>query len=87
MTPPDKVFRAIRQIKENNPQEWNEIVEWLKWEWHDAAHASCRPQDNVECRWLQGHEQLLERLLAVIEQAAKNTPKPNRDKVMLGDVL
>lgn len=87
MTPTDKVFRAIRQIKENNPQEWEELTKWLEWEWNDAAHASCRPIEDIKSHWLQGHEQLLERLLDVIKKAEKNEPKPNQDRVSIGDVL
>jgi hypothetical protein len=67
MKPTDKVLKAIASLKDN--PHFQEVVEWLKWERDDAALSSCHEATDVGSRWIQGHAQILEKLLVIINHA------------------
>ena len=67
MTPTQDVLKTLMHLKED--KQWKGFVDWLKWERDDAARAAGHMQDDVLSRWTQGHMQLLEMLLDVIDKA------------------
>ena len=83
----DKVNRAIRKLHSIDPESWKVYVEWLKVEYDDAAHESCKRVDEVEARWIQGHEQLLEMQIDILEDAITEEERKLVEKDLSGEFM
>ncbi len=67
MKPLDNTLKALMSLK--GDKNFEEVVVWLKQERIDAAFFSCNTVNEVASRWAQGHSQLLEMLLDIVENA------------------
>lgn len=77
MKPTTEVYKAIDHLK-SDPQ-WKIFYEWLRREHIDAAIASCNFGVEPGRSWIQGHAQLLEMEIAVIDETENALKAAEKD--------